>query len=86
MTASSYDNAFDSFTVVDGFFAEEHFCGSCEGCFATDTVVGEAWINVQLTHISVVRTVLIINLEEFGINNLIGTEIRVGFDANPANN
>ena len=72
--------------MVDGNLSNDPSANSCPGCFRTQPTTGEGWINVQLSHPSVVFTVILINREDSQITNLVGSEIRVGYDPVPENN
>lgn len=87
VTASSVMDGYSLSTVVDGNFSNLHSCTDCPGCFSTNNEAGAAWINVQLLHPTIVQSVLVVNREDPGfINNLVGSEIRVGYNALPALN
>jgi hypothetical protein len=72
--------------INDGNFANIDSCGDCLGCFSTNPEAGAAWISVQMLHPTIVRTVILVNREDSGINNMAGSEIRVGFNVLPSSN
>jgi hypothetical protein len=82
--------------VVDGNFWTEPSAGLGKCCVHTLNPTGSStWFNVQFEHPIVVQSVFIVNREGTGIydskcqgceDRIIGSDIRVGFNANPGLN